>query len=226
MITESTATNPLAFLQSQPEEKTKGKGSDEMGQSDFIELMLAQMKNQDPTDPLDPNEFMSQLAQFSAVNGIQELKQSVDRMMEMLAADQSIKAANLVGREVMGPGGHVPLDAGGRIQGRVVLDHSTTDLTVKIFASNGALVRTLPLGMHGEGRVSFTWDGFRDDGQPAAPGLYRIVAESETDDGTLQVPVEVRTRVESVDLRGAGGELMLNLANGGTVPLSAVEEIL
>ncbi len=226
MITDITSTDPLAFLRQQPEEPVRGKGEDEMGQADFIELMLAQMKNQDPTDPLDPNEFMSQLAQFSAVNGIQELKASVDSMMEMLVADQSIKATNLVGREVMAPADAAWFRPGDSLQGRVVLDGSATDVTVRIYTESGALVRSIPLGMQPEGTAAFTWDGFRDDGQPAPAGTYRITAEAETGEGPLQVPVEVRTRVESVSLPGQGGDLILNLANGQAVPLAAVDEIL
>jgi len=226
MISETNANNPLAFLQSQPEPQTKGKGSSEMGQSDFLELMIAQMKNQDPTKPLDPNEFMSQLAQFSTVNGIQELQESVDTMVSMLASDQSIKAAALVGHEVLSPGGEVQFTPGQAVSGQVRLDSSTTDLQIKVYASSGALVRTIPMGMHAEGPVPFTWDGFREDGQVAPAGEYLVVAEAEYQDTTVQAPVELRVRVDSVDIGGQGGDLMLNLANGRSVPLGAVQTIL
>jgi flagellar basal-body rod modification protein FlgD len=226
MITESTSNNPLAFLQPKQEEAPKGKSREEMGQSDFIQLMIAQMKNQDPTKPLDPNEFMSQLAQFSTVNGIQDLKKSVDSMLSMLTRDQSIKAASLVGHEVLSDNNLARLEAGQKVEGQVQLEGSTTELNLKVYASNGALVRTIPMGMHGSGSVPFVWDGFREDGQIAPPGEYRIVAEAELEDRTVQVPVELRTRVESVDIGGQGGDLTLNLANGRSVPLDSVRKIL
>ncbi len=224
MINEATSSNPLAFLQAKPE--AKEKGGDDMGQSDFIELMLAQMKNQDPTKPLDPNEFMSQLAQFSTVNGIQELKQSVDSMAGMLASDQSIKAATLVGRRVMSPGNLAILEQSGGVDGRVVLDGSVTDLNIEVYSESGALVRTIPMGGHATGSVPFKWDGFAEDGSPAPVGSYRVVAKIEAGDETREAQVEMPTGVQSVSLSPYGGELVLNLENGSSVPLSAIEQIL
>ncbi|HIE55311.1 MAG TPA: flagellar hook assembly protein FlgD [Chromatiaceae bacterium] len=224
MINEAGSSNPLAFLQSQPE--VRERGNDDMGQSDFIELMLAQMKNQDPTKPLDPNEFMSQLAQFSTVNGIQELKQSVDAMASMLASDQSIKAATLVGREVMSPGNRGTLVEGGSIDGQVVLGGSATDLNIKVYSESGILVRTISMGGHGAGTVPFKWDGFAEDGSPAPAGNYQIVAEVETGGEIREAQVEMRTGVRSVSLGPYGGDLMLNLENGSSVPLSAIQQIL
>lgn len=226
MITETAANNPLAFLQPKPDEKAREKGKDEMGQSDFIELMIAQMKNQDPTKPLDPNEFMSQLAQFSTVNGIQELQKTVESLVEMMATDQSIKAAGLVGHEVMAEGGAAQFVPGGTISGQVELDGSATDVTVKIYGENGALVRTIPLGVQGEGKVPFKWDGFAEDGSVAPPGNYRLVAEVERNGETQQATLKLRTRVESVSLSPYGGDLTLNLANGSSVPLASIQEIL
>lgn len=224
MINEAGSSNPLAFLQSQPE--VRERGNDDMGQSDFIELMLAQMKNQDPTKPLDPNEFMSQLAQFSTVNGIQELKQSVDAMASMLASDQSIKAATLVGREVMSPGNRGTLAEGGSIDGQVVLGGSATDLNIKVYSESGILVRTISMGGHGAGTVPFKWDGFAEDGSPAPAGNYQIVAEVEMGGEIREAQVEMRTGVRSVSLGPYGGDLMLNLENGSSVPLSAIQQIL
>jgi len=224
MINEATSSNPLAFLQAKPE--VKEKGGDDMGQSDFIELMLAQMKNQDPTKPLDPNEFMSQLAQFSTVNGIQELKQSVDSMASMLASDQSVKAATLVGRQVMSPGNLAILEKGGGVDGQVVLASSVTDLDIKVYSESGALVRTIPMGGQSAGSVPFKWDGFAEDGSPAPVGNYRIVAEVEAGEQTREAQVEMPTGVQSVSLSPFGGELMLNLENGSSVPLSAIQQIL
>lgn len=224
MINEATSSDPLAFLHSQPQ--VKERGNDDMGQSDFIELMLAQMKNQDPTKPLDPNEFMSQLAQFSTVNGIQELKQSVDAMAAMLTSDQSIKAATLVGHEVMSPGNTGMLVEGGSIDGQVVLGGSATDLNIQVYSESGALVRTIPMGGHGAGTVPFKWDGFAEDGSPAPAGSYRIVAQVEMGEETREAQVEMRTGVRSVSLSPYGGDLMLNLENGSSVPLSAIQQIL
>jgi flagellar hook assembly protein FlgD len=82
------------------------------------------------------------------------------------------------------------------------------------------------MGMHAAGAVPFTWDGFREDGKVAPMGSYRIVAEAVQNDKTVQVPVQTRTRVQSVDLKGQGGNLTLNLDNGQSVPLRDIDQIL
>ena len=73
----------------------------ELSQGDFIELLVAQVKNQDPTKPMDPGQFMTQLTQSSVVNGINELQKSFDTLANKLSSDQSLQAANLVGRTVL-----------------------------------------------------------------------------------------------------------------------------
>jgi len=224
MINEATASDPLAFLR--PKAEPQEKARNDVGQSDFIELMMAQMKNQDPTKPLDPNQFLSQLAQFSTVSGILELQKTVESVAQDIVADQPIKAAGLVGHEVLAEGGSVGLAAGGYVAGVVQLDGSTADLTLKIYGDNGMLVRTLPMGPHQAGRVPFQWDGFADDGTVARPGRYRVVAEAAGQDGVRQAVVALPQRVESVAIPSQGGELKLNLSNGVTIPLSAVQEIL
>jgi len=224
MIENTTATDPLAALRTPTQNSTQEK--EDLGQADFLTLMLAQMKNQDPTEPMDTNEFMSQLAQFSTVNGIEELKASVDEVKAIFAADQSVKAANLVGHGVMAPSNLAQLEPGGALTGEVWLDQGVGDLNLHILTESGALVRTLPMGAHGSGAVPFTWDGFTEDGTPAPPGAYRVVAEYEGADGTEQAEVRMRAEVVSVSLSPYGGEMMLNLDNGRSLPLSAVQEIL
>ncbi len=223
MINE--VSNPdLAALQSTPE--ATGRSSSDMGQEDFLELMLAQMKNQDPTKPLDPNEFMSQLAQFSTVNGIEELKQSFDSLASVLISDQSLKAAGLVGHEVMMPGNTAVLEEGGDIAGQVLLNDSVTDMNIKIYDAQGSLVRTIPMSAQAAGQVQFKWDGFMESGDPAGPGTYRIVAEVLVGDTVQEAAVEMRTRVESVSLNPYNGGILLNLDNGSTVPWEAIQTIM
>ena len=223
MINEASSSIP-ASLQSLPE--TSGRSRADMGQADFIELMLAQMKNQDPTKPLDPNEFMGQLAQFSTVNGIEELKQSFDNLASVMISDQSIKAAGLVGHDVMMPGDGGFLETGGDIAGQVLLDQSVTDLNIRIYDQQGGLVRTIPMSGQTAGRVGFKWDGFMESGDPAPPGNYKIVAEVQVNDSVQQAATEIRTRVESVSLNPINGGILMNLDNGTTVPWEAVQTIM
>ncbi len=202
-----------------------GESASEMGQADFIELLVAQIKNQDPTKPLEPSQFMNQLAQFSTVNGIQELKDSFDLLAGKLSSEQSLQAASLVGRNVLVPGGQALLTAGGTVNGKVELPQQSADLSLRIINPQGVEVRTLPLGGHDQGAVQFQWDGFADDGSAVPPGKYTVIAEALIDGNQQAVVVEMETRVDSITLNQDGLGTTLNLASGASVPLSFVEEI-
>ncbi len=224
-MTNEVTNNSNGVFGASPQLQGTGRSSSDMGQEDFLELMLAQMKNQDPTKPLDPNEFMSQLAEFSTVNGIQELQQSFDSLAAVMSTDQTLKAASMIGHAVMAPGDTSVLEEGGNIVGQALLNGSTADLNIKIYDSQGSLVRTIPMGNNAPGAVPFKWDGFAEDGSPAAPGNYRIVAEVEVDGSIQEVATEVRSKVDSVSL-SSYGSILLNLDNGTSMPLEAIQTIM
>ena len=202
-----------------------GESAKALGQADFIELLVAQIKNQDPTKPLDPSQFMSQLAQFSTVNGIQEMKDSFDSLAGRLSSEQSLQAAGLVGRDVLVPGGLGLLTAGGSIGGQVDLPQSTSQLNLRIMDEYGVEVRHLSLGGNGEGPVPFQWDGIADDGSSVLPGRYRVIAEALIDGELQAVEASVDTRVASVTLNQDGSAPLLNLESGDSMPLSNVQKI-
>ncbi len=202
-----------------------GKSAEKLDQSDFIELLVAQMNNQDPTKPLDPSQFMNQLAQFSTVNGIQELKTAFDSLASRLSSEQSLQAAGLVGRNVLVAGGQGILTPGGTVSGIVDLPEQTSELNLRIINAAGAEVRSLPMGGHEQGAVQFQWDGFADDGSVAAPGRYTVIAEALIEGNLQAIQVEVETRVESITLNQDGSGTMLNLAGGESMPLHLVEQI-
>ena len=202
-----------------------GQSSNELNQADFIELLVAQIKNQDPTKPMDPSQFMNQLAQFSTVNGIQELKNSFDSLAGRLSSEQSLQVASLVGRDVLVPGGIGKLTAGGSISGVVELPQQSSELYIRIENENGVEVRSMSMGGHDQGPVQFQWDGSGDDGSAVAAGMYKVSANALIDGELQAIEVEVETRVDSVTLNQDGSGTLLNLASGESMPLSFVEQI-
>lgn len=202
-----------------------GQSAKDLGQADFIELLVAQIKNQDPTKPMDPSQFMSQLAQFSTVNGIQELKGSFDSLAGRLSSEQSLQAAGLVGRDVLVPGGVGLLTAGGTISGQVDLAQSTSELYLRIVNEFGVEVRHLSLGGHREGGVQFQWDGLADDGSSVRSGRYSVIAEALVDGDLQAIETAVDTRVDSVTLNQDGSAPLLNLESGDSMPLGNVQKI-
>ena len=196
------------------------------GQQDFMTLMLAQMKNQDPTDPLDPNQFMSQLAQFSTVSGILELQNTVSDLASSLTAGQALQTAALLGHNVLVEGGKGTLEAGGSLRGMAVLPAAADGVTVQVSDAQGRLVRSFSLGPQAAGQVYFTWDGMTDDGSAAPAGNYQVEVQAQQGETATAVPSGLAARVESVTLGSNGAETALNLAGGGSVWLSQVQQIL
>ena len=217
--TNSTGLNSAAGLD--------GGSSQNLDQTDFIELLVAQVKNQDPSKPMEPSQFMNQLAQFSTVNGVQELKTSFDGLAEKLSSSQSIQAAGLVGRSALIPGGEGSL-ADGNMTGQIELPNSANEVTLKITNTRGEHIRSLQLGGHGSGVVQFQWDGFDDGGNAAPSGHYQIEANALMGGNTEGVAVSVQTRIDSVTLNqeaaGTPEATILNLSSGASVPLSSVQQ--
>jgi flagellar basal-body rod modification protein FlgD len=205
------------------------KPNDELSQSDFIELLVAQVKNQDPTKPMDPSEFMSQLTQSSMVNGINELQKSFDSLATKLTSDQSLQAAGLVGKSVLLSGGEGLLTTGGNISGQLNLERQASDVKLNIFNSSGELVKTLPLGGQYAGELQFKWDGFGDGGAVMPEGHYLITAEALIDGDQQAIEVALETRIDSISLNqnidGTQAGSLLNLANGQTVTLGEIQQI-
>ena len=222
--TGSSALSPAVSL-SDATGNAAASGMSELDQSDFIQLLIAQVENQDPTKPLEPSQFMNQLAQFSTVNGIKDLNSSFNALADKLSADQPLKAANLVGRNVLIPASQGWLTSPAGLKGELDLSQSTSHIDLKIMNDQGALIRQLPLGGHTEGAVQFQWDGMTDAGTPAPDGRYHIVAEALIGGKLQALPVELETRVNSITLNQDGRGTQLNLANGESIDLAAVRQI-
>lgn len=207
----------------------ENKPNDELTQSNFIELLVAQVKHQDPTKPMDPSQFMSQLTQSSMVNGINELQKSFDFLASKLTSDQSLQAAGLVGKSVLVSGGQGLLTTGGDISGQLNLDRHASEVNINIYNTQGELVKTMPLGGNNSGVVQFKWNGFGDAGDVMPAGHYLMTAEALIDGDQQAVQVSLETHIDSISLNqntdGTQAGSLLNLANGQVVTLDEIQQI-
>lgn len=205
-----------------PEVKRK---NDNLGQSDFLELMITQLKTQDPFKPMENGDFIAQMAQFSSVTGLAELQQSFDKLATSLQSNQALQASSLVGRSVLVPSAIGTLPQGGAMTGSIDLPASSGSVALTIKDSTGQLMRRLELGTQYAGEVYFNWDGITNSGEPARPGRYYIGAEAQIDGQTVALETLVGASVESVTLGRGGQGMTLNLADGGAVDFANVREI-
>ncbi len=200
--------------------------NNELGQEDFLKLMTTQMTHQNPLKPMENAEFLTQMAQFGTVTGIQALQKSFADFANAIGSDQTLQAANLVGRQVLVQGNQAVLAAGGEIQGAVKLEQPATAVVVKIMDRSGATIRTLELGPQDQGLASFNWNGMKDDGSYADPGTYRIQAEGMVNGENQAINTLVTATVESVSSAKGGYGLTVDLEGLGNVDFKDIEQIL
>ncbi len=204
---------------------TGGKSSNELGQDDFLKLLVAQMKNQDPVNPVENNEFLGQIAQFSMVSGIEEMSSSFGGFQSNFFTNQAMEAAQLVGKEVLVNDPSVSFETGGEVSGAFEASASLHGLTVAVTTAAGDLVRTLNYGSVKPGVHDITWDGKTENGDDAPDGDYVVEATGLLDGEPVQVPVQLFHRVQSTTIDHSNGQVALNLSNAESINFSHVQKI-
>ncbi len=223
MIDTQNGVQGLEFRSVQDLNKeTSRKG---LGQQEFLELMTTQLQNQDPFKPMESGDFLTQIAQFSTVEGIGDLNSGFEQLSSSLVSNQALQASGLIGRSVLAPTGVASLQPGGSIRGSVQLPAASADVTVSIFDQAGQLVRRVDLGSQVAGNLDFQWDGLRGDGQYASPGNYFVSAEASIDGRNEAVDTLLVSEVKSVTLSNSGG-LLLDLDGIGALDFKEVRQIL
>ncbi|PLY16603.1 MAG: flagellar hook capping protein [Sedimenticola sp.] len=210
-------------LTNQPVDKGQGKSQSELQMEDFLNLMVTEMTHQDPFKPMDNAELATQISQFAAVSGIEQLNGSFNDLSGSLVSNQALQASGLVGRSVLVPTYNGYLGEGGSVKGVLGLSSQASNVTVRISNAAGSLVREISMGNKPAGEVNFTWDGLNDLGEPMPAGEYQISAQAEIDGEVLSPYVLVEAAVNSVSL-GTDG-LTLNLEGLGHVSFNDVAEI-
>ena len=207
--------------------RAKAKNQTTLGQDQFLKLMTTQMTHQDPNEPMKNGEFLSQMAQFGTVSGIQDLQASFATFASSINSDQALQATGLIGRYVSVQSTQGVLPAGGDISGTVNLASSTPDLKIAISNANtGELVQTVDLGNQGAGAVPFVWDGTNSAGTLASPGIYKIQATAQVDGKNTVVPTDINSRVESVNMANGSSGLKVNLAGDNSVDFAKIKQVL
>jgi flagellar basal-body rod modification protein FlgD len=196
-----------------------------LGQDAFLKLLITQLKNQNPLSPQDNTAFVAQLAQFSSLQGIQNLNTTMSSVASGMQSSQALQASALVGRtvEVKTDNGYLPSD--GLIRGTMRLDNSTSDLQLKIYDSTDKLVMQKDFGAQSAGDLPFAWDGSKADGAIAPAGMYKFVITANDSGKASPVTTYLGANVNSVTM-GANQTVTLNVNGVGQVALSDVKDIL
>lgn len=206
------------------------KNNNELGQAAFLELMITQMKNQNPLEPQDNSEFVAQLAQFSSVEGLERLNKNFTNFM----STNALQASSLVGRSVSVESDTSTLQNGGLISGMFDLEYTSKDAKISIYDDVGSLVQSIPLGELSKGENVFRWDGqnievngklldWKAPDNGAAVGVYKIQVTATQNGKQESLKTSLSANVNSVSIN-EDGELILNLAGIGPVNVKDVKQ--
>ncbi|HEY2779870.1 MAG TPA: flagellar hook capping FlgD N-terminal domain-containing protein [Steroidobacteraceae bacterium] len=196
-----------------------------LGGTDFLTLMLAQLKNQDPTSPVDSNTFLQQLASLSEVQGITALNSSFSTLSNSLTSSQALQASSLLGHQALVNSSTANLTAGATVTGAISIPQTTSQVVLNISDASGALVSQINLGAQPAGLTSFSWNGSTGSGSQAPPGTYTLAAQYAGAASGTAATTLVNGTVESVSMGAGSTGLTLNVAGIGSVPFSSVQQI-
>jgi flagellar basal-body rod modification protein FlgD len=199
-------------------------GSTTLGQGDFLKLMTAQMKNQDPFEPVDNTQMVAQMAQFSSLAGISEMSSTLKSMADKLGATSIADASSYIGKTVLTKGDTAYGRSSGGIAGAVELSGSASDVRVTIEGQDGQILNQLSLGAQAKGTAAYDWDGKTSTGADAGTGPFRVTITAQNNGATVGATGLVWAPVQSVSVP-ASGTPTLNVAGLGTVAVGAVREI-
>lgn len=215
----SAVTNTSTTAATGTAASTASAASDPNAAQDrFLKLLVAQLNNQDPMNPMDNAQMTSQMAQINTVTGIQQLNQTVKSLTDQFSSLQMLQAAPLVGKNVLVEGSAIHLDNGVG-KGAFDLPLAADNVKVEISTTGGQVVGTVDLGSLPAGRQSFAWDGSQYSG---TDGLKFKVVATQGNKPVTSTALEV-TRVLSVS-NGTGG-LTLQAQGHDALAYSSVKAV-
>lgn len=198
----------------------------ENSEDKFLTLLVAQMRNQDPLNPLDNAEVTSQLAQINTVRGIEKLNTSMGSLIDRIGAQGALDAADLIDREVLVEGDAMTIgndDEPSSLAAAFELPAAAADVSLQVFDESGLVVADMALGALDAGVHPFDWDGRNADGAAVDPGTYYFQVSAMNEDGQVSAVTLAPSKVVGVTRNGSGFDLQL--ASGAIVGRDSVRGV-
>lgn len=189
----------------------------------FLKLLVTQMKNQDPLNPMDNAQVTSQMAQLSTVSGIDKLNATLQALSDSMSMGQSLSATSMIGHGVLIAGSAITLKDGKAIGG-IELTQPADSVKVLIQDAAGNTVSTMQMGAQKAGVTPLVWDGQTDAGTAAANGTYKFSVEAMLAGNKIDANALTFGMVNAVT-PGTNGAT-LDVGSAGSVPMSAVKQII
>ena len=239
MTTNVNNNSALDGMYWNPDTKVPDKNNGALTQSDFFALLTQQLAYQDPTKPVENDQMIAQMTNFTMADGIGSLNESFKGFAESMSSNQALQASSLVGRSVLTQSDEIVFTGDTLSRGNIELEKAATLMKVRIENEKGELVQSFSVENPQVGKNEFIWDGtYMPSGAGSAAevdgelservkaGVYKVKVDVSYADGSnATLPVNVYTPVGSVSMNGTGGGIMLNLLGLGAVKLSDVLEV-
>lgn len=223
MTTIQNNTVSTALLDSVNGTKSTTSGSTAADVQDrFLKLLVTQMKNQDPLNPMDNAQVTSQMAQLSTVSGIDKLNTTLLSLITSSQQSQTFQAASMIGRSVLLDGNQFPL-ANGNGKFGIDLPSSADSVNITIRNVAGTAVKQIALGAQQAGVIPLQWAGDTDAGTMAPDGNYTFDITTKAGGQTIAASPLIYQGITSIS-NGSQG-LMLNLSNNSSIGTNAVKQI-
>ena len=223
-VTNDNTSHGLWGLNKPPESDTRP--NDELGQAQFLELMTAQLKYQDPLKPMENGDFLGQMAQFGTVSGINDLNDNFNSMSASFQSNQALQASTLVGRRVLVPSQNGFLVDGGKLEAAVELSQPANKIVFTVKNAAGQLVNRTELGVQDAGMVDYEWNGLDNNGNAMPAGEYQVEAEVYRGNSVSAGNMFTVVDVESVTLGAGGQDMTLSVSGLGEIDMSQVRKIM
>lgn len=206
--------------------------SEELRES-FMTLLITQLENQDPMNPMENAEMTSQLAQINTVSGIEELNDTLSGITQQMDASQMLQASGLIGNAVLVPGNQVKvnIDEDGNSYATpfgIELDKPADNVEITVTSKAGEVVYTNNIEGVGAGVESFSWGGLNNDGAAVAEGSYNVSFKATNAEGdAIESKALNYAQVQGVTPAESGEDVRLDLGGVyGQVTLDQVKQIL
>ena len=235
-VSNNSALNNL-YWEEKPKVQDRNNGA--LTQADFFALLTQQLAYQDPTKPVENDQMIAQMTNFTTADGIGKLNENFSNLAQSMTSNQALQASSLVGRSVLTQSNQIVFTGDSLARGVIDLERPASSLRVMVENEKGELIQSFSVENPKMGRNSFIWDGtYLPSGESSADridgelservraGTYRLKVEASYSDGTrASIPANVYTPVGSVSMNSNGKGIMLNLLGLGAVKLSDVLEV-
>ncbi|SLM29253.1 Flagellar hook capping protein [Desulfamplus magnetovallimortis] len=209
MTIDATGSSSLQKLSGAYQARDTEEKEDYLGREDFLTMLVAQLQNQDPLNPMEGSDFSAQLAQFSSLEQLLNLNESMKSMVTAFENSSEVDVTGFVGKEVTGEVNSIEVESGTPSKGYYELS-KTSEVMVTIYNSEGNIVKTLYPGQLGPGQYDVDWDGTNYQGDSVEDGSYSYEVVADSGNGFATLSTTISGVVEGIAYQGGKAYLMVD----------------